>query len=245
MNTPPLAHNRPRSAWISPARPLAVRSRHNVRVNSFSTLEVQLESEDASLQALIACIAKGGSDAPSALSALYDATVQRVYSLVRRFVPDDAAAQDVTQDVFFQAWTQAARFDGQRGAAMAWLLNLARSRALDAWRKQSSSPVLMNSDVAEAAAQDWSGPAQPADLLEACDTQHHLHAALETLPVNTRHMLSLAFFQDMSHADISAHLGLPLGTVKSTVRRALLSLREHLQTKGLGVEHLAALALEQ
>jgi RNA polymerase sigma factor (sigma-70 family) len=240
-----LAHNRSRSAWISPARHPAARSGHNIRVNSFSNLEVQLESEEASLRALIARMAQGGADAPPALSALYDATVQRVHSLVRRFVSDDAAAQDVTQDVFFQAWTQAARFDGRRGAAMAWLLNLARSRALDAWRKQSHNPVLVNSDVADAAAQYWSDPAQPADLIEACDTQHHLHAALETLPINTRQMLSLAFFHDMSHADISTHLGLPLGTVKSTVRRALLSLRERLEARGLGVEHLAALALEQ
>lgn len=240
-----LRHSRFRSARLSPARFPVSCSRHNEWVNSFSALEVQLESEEASLQALIARIAAGGADAQTALSDLYDSTVQRVHSLVRRFVSDDSAAQDVTQEVFFQAWKQAARFDAKRGAAMAWLLNLTRSRALDAWRKQSSSPVLISSDVADAASAHWSGSAQPADLIEACDTQHHLHAALQQLPASTRHMIGLAFFQDMTHAEISTHLGMPLGTVKSTVRRALLSLREHLQARGLGPEHLAALSLEQ
>lgn len=220
-------------------------SRHNSWVNRFSSPETPalatLLSEEAALQGLIQRMAQGQA---AAMAELYDATISRVYSLVRRFSSDDASAQDVTQEIYLQAWQQASRFDAQRGAAMAWLLNLARSRALDAWRKLASNPVMANSDVAEEASAHWLHSQQPADLLEATDTKAQLHAALQQLPAATRQMLSLAFFHDMTHLEISKHLHMPLGTVKSTVRRALLSLRDSLQQSGLSREYLAALALE-
>ncbi len=220
-------------------------SRHNARVNRFSTPEIQALapplSEETALQGLIQRMAQGQA---AAMSELYDTTISRVYSVVRRFSSDDASAQDVTQEVYLQAWQQASRFDDQRGAAMAWLLNLARSRALDAWRKLASNPVMANSDMAEEASAHWLHAQQPADILEATDTKAQLHAALQQLPAATRQMLSLAFFHDMTHLEISKHLDMPLGTVKSTLRRALLSLRDSLQQSGLSREYLAALALE-
>jgi RNA polymerase sigma factor (sigma-70 family) len=244
---------------LSPAKatfrwsPRALRlggSRHNQRVNSLSTSELSSlqasslslrSDEEAQLQAWVAGMAQGQS---SALEQLYDASVARVYSLVRRFVPDDASAQDVVQEVYLQAWTQASRFEPARGAAMAWLLNLARSRALDAWRKLSSQIVTANSEMADTAAADWKTQQQPADFLDAIQTSSQLQGALAQLPATTRQMLSLAFFHDMTHAEISAHLQMPLGTVKSTLRRALLALRDHLQHTGLAPAHLAALTLE-
>lgn len=221
------------------------RSRHNHGVNSFSTLEIQTavasQSQDDALQGLIQRMASGQA---SAMAELYDATVRRVYSLVRRFCADDASAQDVTQEVYLQAWLQAQRFDGERGAPMAWLLNLARSRALDAWRKASSSPILINSEAADLAATNLADAKQPVDFLEAADRKSILHNALQNLPAATRQMLSLAFFHDMSHGEISTHLRMPLGTVKSTLRRALISLREHLQSAGLPAAQIAALEIE-
>lgn len=225
------------------------RSRHNPWVNSFSNLEVQTESqlphktdvEAIELKALVLRMAHGDEQA---LEHLYDATIRRVYSLVRRFCADDASAQDVTQEVYLQAWSQASRFDADRGAAMAWLLNLARSRALDAWRKASSSPVVLHSGITDVAASTLIDAHQPIDFLIATNEKSVLHSALQDLPAATRQMLSLAFFQDMSHGEISAHLALPLGTVKSTIRRALLSLRERLQHIRLPQAELAALNIE-
>ena len=226
-------------------RLVRARSRHNRWVNSFSHPQTQAQSapssEDIALQGLIARMSQGDS---LAFETLYDATIQRVYSLVRRFARDDAGAQDVTQEVYLQAWSQASRFDAAKGAAIAWLLNVARSRALDAWRKAASSPVMISSDVAEAAASDQADTLQPIDFLEAADNQALLHATLQSLPPATRQMLSLAFFHDMSHSEISTHLRLPLGTVKSAVRRALISLREHLQRSGLPAAQLAGLTTE-
>jgi RNA polymerase sigma-70 factor, ECF subfamily len=236
--------------FINPWLQRSKGSRHNALVNHFSSTEflppaqperLAINGEEARLQALIARMAQGQA---AAMEQLYDASIARVYSLVRRFLPDDASAQDVTQEAYLQAWQQASRFDAQRGAAMAWLLNLARSRALDAWRKQSASHVLANSDVADAASAHLLYTQQPADLLQATDTKVQLHAALQQLPAATRQILNLAFFHDMTHAEISAHLHTPLGTVKSTLRRALLSLREHLQQAGLTPQHLATLELD-
>jgi RNA polymerase sigma factor (sigma-70 family) len=248
----PVAHSSARSsaaAWPLQWQLASRRSRHNKRVNHFSSSELlpaepalqEAASEEARLQALIARMALGQADA---IDLFYDASISRVYSLVRRFLPDDASAQDVTQEVYLQAWQQASRFDAQRGSSLAWLLNLARSRALDAWRKLSVNPVLANSEVADEAAAHWPSVQQPADLLEAMDAKAQLYAALQQLPAATRQMLSLAFFQDLTHLDISRQLGMPLGTVKSTLRRALLALRESLQQSGMRSEHLAALNLE-
>lgn len=203
------------------------------------------ETEDARLRALVSRIQAGGTDVQAALAQLYDASITRVFSLVKRFVGNDAAAQDVTQEIYLQAWTQAQRFDAERGAVMAWLLNLARSRALDAWRKASSGAVVHDGALADDASALMHSTYQPEDFLEATSTRASLHTALSHLPAQTRQMLSLAFFHDMTHQDISAHLNLPLGTVKSTVRRALLNLREHLARLGIGPEQLASLSLDE
>jgi RNA polymerase sigma factor (sigma-70 family) len=219
---------------------------HNCRVN---TEEVMSRSDTAAqaqlalwVQAMALCVGAGAAgahdprasaqraQAERALGQLYDHTVQRVHALVRRFVHEDSAAQEVTEDVFYQAWLQSPRFDSARGTVMAWLLTMARSRALDAWRKHSAQLVSFDSDAADELLAQTSGPCTPFDLLSATDTRHALHAALAEVPSVARQMISLAFFQGLTQQQISDHLQTPLGTVKTTLRRALLSLREHLQT---------------
>jgi RNA polymerase sigma factor (sigma-70 family) len=168
--------------------------------------------------------------AERALGQLYDHTVQRVHALVRRFVHEDSAAQEVTEDVFYQAWLQSPRFDTTRGNVMAWLLTMARSRALDAWRKHSAQLVSFDSDAVDDHLAQTSAQSTPLDLLAATDTRHTLHAALAEVSPSARQMISLAFFQGLTQQEISEHMHTPLGTVKTTLRRALISLRERLQT---------------
>jgi RNA polymerase sigma factor (sigma-70 family) len=223
-------------------------TRHNVRVKHAVSATTLAPTEEERLGDLLARMQAGGQadvqDGQQALSELYDASIARVFSLVRRFVGSDAAAEDVTQEVYLQAWQQATRFDAQRGAVMAWLLNLARSRALDAWRKTASGAVIMDGSMADDASATQSSAVQPADFLEATEVRSRLHGAIAELPAATRQMLSLAFFHDMTHQDISAHLHMPLGTVKSTVRRTLMHLREHLAQQGIGADQLDLLSLE-
>jgi RNA polymerase sigma factor (sigma-70 family) len=170
------------------------------------------------------------TQAERALGQLYDHAVQRVHALVRRFVHEDGAAQEVTEDVFYQAWLQSPRFDSARGSVMAWLLTMARSRALDAWRKHSAQWVSFDSDAADELLADTRAQGTPFDMLAATDTRHALHTALAAVSPTARQMISLAFFQGLTQQEISEHMHTPLGTVKTTLRRALISLREHLRS---------------
>jgi RNA polymerase sigma factor (sigma-70 family) len=171
------------------------------------------------------------ASAEHAFSVLYDHTVQRVHALVRRHVKDDGAAQEVTEDVFFIAWSQAARFDAMRGNPIAWLLTIARSKALDAWRQHASQKVQFDSEMTDDLLAETSAQDTPLDILEAVDQKTTLYAALGQVSPAARQMISLAFFQGLTHAEISEHLKTPLGTVKTTLRRALLSMREVLQSQ--------------
>ncbi len=158
-----------------------------------------------------------------ALGYLYDAVLDRVYGLALRITREPHAAEDVVQDVFWQVWRQARRFDPARGSAIAWLLTITRTRALDFLRRD---------DEAEAHAEphtlnviDESEDGDPQDLLEAAQRDHRLHKTLATLDALPRQLLALAFFRGLTHEEIAARARLPLGTVKSHIRRALGALR--------------------
>lgn len=170
-----------------------------------------------------------------ALSALYDATVSRVYALVQRLVRRDALAEEVVEDTYFQVWRQAARFDAARGRPMTWLLGMARSRAIDAIRREARFEHTALDDDATAGLED---PRASADeLLDAARCHADLHRALLLLNAQPRQLVALAFLRGMSHEEIADHTALPLGTVKSQIRRALISLRQM-----LGDQQLQALA---
>lgn len=162
-----------------------------------------------------------------ALAALYDATVHRVYGLVRRIVRNDAMTEEIVEDTYFQVWRQAVRFDATRGSATAWLLSMARSRAIDAQRREARfRHDALEDDDAQASN---GGSATPADeLLDLARHHADLQKALLLLGAQPRQLVSLAFFRGLSHEEIAEQMRLPLGTVKSQIRRALLALRQAL-----------------
>jgi RNA polymerase sigma-70 factor (ECF subfamily) len=157
---------------------------------------------------------------------LYEQLSGRVYAVALRITRQVASAEEVMQDTFWQVWRQAPRFDPQRGSAMAWVLMMARSRALDAIRARARDPVqtsLQSVDdedpFADEAADD------PLDLLHAVRRDGALHAHLAKLDPLRRQLIALAFFRGMTHDEIADHTGLPLGTVKSHFRRTLAALQ--------------------
>lgn len=159
-----------------------------------------------------------------ALAALYDATFSRVYGIVYRVVRRAALAEEVVEDTFFQVWRQAPRFDPARGAPINWLLAMARSRAIDAIRREARF-VHDSLDSSEASAvADDSTPGD--ELLDVARHHAELHRALMQLGAQPRQLVSLAFLRGLSHEEIAAHTRLPLGTVKSQIRRALITLRQ-------------------
>ncbi|MBN8510253.1 MAG: sigma-70 family RNA polymerase sigma factor [Burkholderiales bacterium] len=183
---------------------------------------------DAQLAAWIEAIADRDE---RALAALYDATFTRLFGLVQRIVRNAALAEEVVEDAYFQVWRQAVRFDPARGAALAWLLAMARSRAIDALRREArfEHDVLGEADDLPDA-----GCAAPCDeLLDLARHHADLHQALMRLGAQPRQLVSMSFFRGLSHEEIAAHMELPLGTVKSQIRRALLALREVLGDRDL------------
>lgn len=166
-----------------------------------------------------------------ALTALYDATLSRVYSIVLRVVRRPALADEVVEDTYFQVWRQAARFEPARGRALTWLLGMARSRAIDAIRHEARFQH-DSLDVESAPDIEDHKPAAD-DLLDAARKHADLHRALMLLNAQPRQLVAMAFFKGLSHEEIASQTSLPLGTVKSQIRRALLTLQQALCDGGL------------
>lgn len=160
-----------------------------------------------------------------ALEALYDGTVSKLYALAAAIVRRVEDAEEVVCATYAHAWANAARYDSGRATVLGWLLMLCRSRALDVLRKRRAQAALSR----DVAAEDEAIQPPPEDLLNLMQQRGRVHAALQTLSPERRELVSLAFLRDLSHAEIAAQTGLPLGTVKSHLRRALLQLREHLE----------------
>ncbi|MCB1915855.1 MAG: sigma-70 family RNA polymerase sigma factor [Rhodocyclaceae bacterium] len=185
--------------------------------------------EQAELDRLIERMAGGDEQA---LGDLYDRTVARVHGLVLRIVGDAMLAEEVVEDVFFAAWQQASRFDPARGRPLGWLLVMARSRALDALRRRDDA--ICHPEPATLAGDTAVSTTDVPELLEVARDHQRLHEALLQLGALPRQLVALAFFRGLSHEEIARQSSLPLGTVKSHIRRALSSLKTALLTGAQG-----------
>jgi RNA polymerase sigma-70 factor (ECF subfamily) len=160
------------------------------------------------------------------LAELYDRHVRPVYSLALRILQDQADAEDVVQEVFSQAWRQAARYDATRGNVVAWLLTLARSRAIDRLRARRARPDQATGDVR---AFDVVDQAATVDLrLLSAEQAARVRVALDELPLMQRMPIELAFYEGLTHTEIAERLEQPLGTVKTRIRLAMTKLRKSL-----------------
>lgn len=162
-----------------------------------------------------------------ALETLYDATVGKIYGLASAIVRRVEDAEEVVCATYAHAWANAARYDSRRSSVLGWLLMLCRSRALDVLRQRRAQHTLLS----QVANDDPGTEDAPDDLLDLVQERSRVHAALSTLSAERRELVALAFLRDYTHAEIAAHTGLPLGTVKSHLRRALLQLREYLEAR--------------
>lgn len=186
------------------------------------------EANELRLRGWITQISRGDEHA---LGQLHDATLGRVYGLALRITRNRQAAEEVAEDVYWQVWRQALRFDAARGTAIGWLLTITRSRALDSLRRVDEAQP--HPEPQTLIACEASKEGDPQDLLEATRRDHQLHAALATLDALPRQLLALAFFRGLTHEEIAVHCALPLGTVKSHIRRALAALKRVLSPKNV------------
>lgn len=176
--------------------------------------------EDVALQALLTRIVAGDQHALAALHAL---TRPRLYGLILRIVRNPADADEVLGDVYLQAWEQAGDYRPERGGVLAWLRTLAWSRAVDRQRRTRRQVGEAALAIDEAEAECLAADVEAA----ACEwsSARAARRAFEALTAVQRRILRLAFDDELSHPDIAARTGLPLGTVKSHARRGLATLR--------------------
>ena len=174
-------------------------------------------------QAALARLARGDQ---SALAELYDRHARPIYSLALRILREQSDAEDIVQEVFAQAWNQAARFDTSRGAVAAWLLMMARSRAIDRLRARRSRPETA-SDAEAVERMPDAAVRQDLQLLSS-EQVGMLKTALNGLPAPQREALELAYYEGLTHTEIADRLSEPLGTVKTRIRQAVIRLREAL-----------------
>jgi RNA polymerase sigma-70 factor (ECF subfamily) len=170
----------------------------------------------------------------AALAALYDEHARPVYSFILRILGDEGDAEDVLQDVFAQAWRQASRYDAIRGTVAAWLLNMARTRAIDRLRARRARPDSAASTPDQALGALPAPVIDPADALATERDVEQLRKALHALPVVQRRAIELAYFEGLTQSEIAGRLDEPLGTIKTRIRLGLLKLRDALTESPAG-----------
>jgi RNA polymerase sigma-70 factor, ECF subfamily len=178
---------------------------------------------DQDLVSLVERVAAGDQ---SALATLYDATNRFIYSLILRVLGDMGTAEEVLIDVYTQLWRQAASYDANRGAPLAWMATIARSRAIDrlrsSWQEQHRKESLDVLGDAPANA------ASPEESAAASERQSLVREALNLLTPEQRRVIELAYYSGLSHSEIAEKLNQPLGTVKTRTRLGMMKLREAL-----------------
>ncbi len=161
-----------------------------------------------------------------AFRRLYDQQSPRLYAVALRITRQSALASDAVHDAFLQVWRNAARFDSARGNAEAWLLSLVRYRALDIARRRTR-------EVSDDSVPEFEDPdPDPLSRLQSASEAQALHRCLELLDPERRKLVVMAFVDGLSHGELAARIAAPLGTVKSWIRRSLLSLRSCLEEPG-------------
>lgn len=162
---------------------------------------------------------------------LFDATSPYVNGLARRILSDREASEEVVMEVYVQVWQQAERYDANRGAPLTWLLNLTRSRAIDRLRARSTREREVEEPLEDDPV-DLEGRGDPLEHALLSERRRRVRDALDHLSRDERSVVELAYFGGRSHTEIAIELGMPLGTVKTRLRLALLRLERLLVQKG-------------
>jgi RNA polymerase sigma-70 factor (ECF subfamily) len=163
--------------------------------------------------------AVSGGDQAS-LARLYDRYSGFVYSVALRVLRDTAAAEEILQDIFMQLWQKASQFDVQRGSLPAWLLVMARNRAISRLRQRNPAS---DASMDEAS---MSLPYRLDNFVIERELLGKVRAAMEGLPAAQREALELAYFEGLTHSEIAERTGEPLGTIKTRLRSGVETLRQ-------------------
>lgn len=186
----------------------------------------------APTQDWVAQIAQIAAGDQTALAQFYELTNRLAFGLILRILGDRSTAEEVLLDVYTQVWRQAGNYRRERGTPLAWLTTIARTRALD--RLRAGRQEMQRKESLDAVAEVCSFAANPEESAVSHEHQRLVREALVALTFEQRQVLELAYFSGMSHSEIAAHLGQPLGTVKTRTRLGMLKLKEMLAPMMIG-----------
>jgi RNA polymerase sigma-70 factor (ECF subfamily) len=182
------------------------------------------------VQALVALIRRMARGDHAALATLYDETCAAIHGLSLRIVRDESIAEDVTIDVYMLAFREAATYDAARGTPLAWLLALARTRAVAQIRAAAGPPAQLPAPAPTATA-------DPDELTLAGEPRRVVQTVVAGLDAEQRRVIELAYYGGMSQREIAEALGQPLGTITARIQQGVVALRGGL--RGLPTERRA------
>lgn len=165
-------------------------------------------------------------ESEQALRELYDLTSTKLFGLAVRVVGNREWAEDVLQEAFLTVWRSAGDYRSTLSPPMAWMGMVVRSRGLDFLRRRTSERADTTLELDEAISETVAGDgADPMDTTQASEQAWALHECLRKMEARQREVVSLAYLRDLSHSELAEQLKLPLGTVKTWIRRGLDQLR--------------------
>ena len=168
----------------------------------------------------------------AALAEFYDRHHRVAYAIIRRVVHSPSDAEEVLQETFVRVWSRAETYDAKLGSPAAWLVRIARNRAIDRVRARQAradvnAPVPTLDDAA--AARELPSHDTPESVLHSTYAARAVRGAVAALPAAQRTLIEAAFFEGYTHQELAARFGVPLGTVKTRIRHGLVSLRGRLE----------------
>jgi RNA polymerase sigma factor (sigma-70 family) len=174
---------------------------------------------------LISLLERVGKGEQAALRAVYDATSAKLFGVILRITAGDrAAAEEVLQDSYVKIWRKAALFDPAKAAAITWLCTIARNSAIDWRRSNALLPQPLSEEDAASELADLTVDTEGE--MESRSMRHHILNCLGQLEPQQARAVKTAFFDGLTHSELSAHMAVPLGTLKSWIRRAMSVLKD-------------------
>ena len=188
---------------------------------------MQLSDPHAAKRArLVGALSRTAGGDRAALREVYDLTAGKLFGICLRICRDREVAEDILQDVYLKVWNRAGRFDAGRASPITWLSAIARNAAIDWVRSNATADMVTAHEVTDWQTEATSAEPGAFETLEAAQTRLRLERCLDQLGPQQGGAIRAAFLDGFTHSELAMRLSVPLGTMKSMVRRGLLHLRE-------------------